>query len=120
MYYFCMDWSINKPYSFFTGSKFTIENHLETYDFNWRVLSLPYQELTTMCHLELLSLVEKVDLSKNSLTDVKNFSCMRCVKVKQVTNKYIYRTMLYIHHYLFITLLLGCEPISLLAIQSKL
>ena len=33
-----------------------------------------------MSHLELLPLVEKVDLSRNSLIDVKNFSCMRCVK----------------------------------------
>ena len=69
-----------KGFSFFTGSKFTIENYLEKYDFSSRVFSLCDQGLTTMCHLELLPLVEKVDLSRNGLIDVKNFSCMRCVK----------------------------------------
>ena len=64
----------------FTGSRFTLENYLETYDFNTRVLTLCGRGLTTMCHLELLPLVEKVDLSNNSLIDVKNFSCMHCVK----------------------------------------
>ena len=66
--------------SLFTGSKFTIENYLEKYDFGSRVVSLSNQGLTSVCHLELLPLVEKVDLSNNSLIDVKNFSCMRCMK----------------------------------------
>ena len=57
-----------------------MENYLEKYDFNTRVLSLSNEGLTTMCHLELLSVVEKMDLSNNHLIDVKNFSCMRCIK----------------------------------------
>ena len=64
----------------FIGSRFTVENYLEKYDFNTRVLSLENVKLTTMCHQELLTLVEKVELSNNCLRDVKQFSCMRCVK----------------------------------------
>jgi len=66
--------------SYFSDSRFIIENHLESYDFSTRVFSLVSQNLTTVYHPELLSMVVKVDFSNNNLTSVKGFNCFVCVR----------------------------------------
>ncbi|XP_052816864.1 geranylgeranyl transferase type-2 subunit alpha-like [Mya arenaria] len=61
-------------------SRYILENYLEEFDFDQRVVSLASRSLTCVYHADLLSMVVKVDLSHNCLTSVKGFSCLQCAR----------------------------------------
>ena len=67
----------------FTGSRFIVETAMETSG-SQTTLSLKGQSLTTMCRTQLLPLLQELDLSDNSLRQLRDFAFLqrlRCLNL---------------------------------------
>ena len=66
-------------WSCLTGSRFTVETAIETSG-SQTTMDLKGQNLTAMCRMQLLPLLQELDLSDNSLRQLHNFSFLQCLR----------------------------------------
>ncbi|XP_055952485.1 geranylgeranyl transferase type-2 subunit alpha-like [Argiope bruennichi] len=72
--------SARKNYYKDLGSKFVIEDTIESLPVEATEVNLSNKKLTRLCHFDQLILIEKIDLSSNNLTSVYPLRYLMCVK----------------------------------------